>query len=95
MSKVPSHGARFFQRITQNGVCSSSARLRDSPLLGQIREQVMYRGQYSGSMCKNRHRALSDIKIGPIGQIKILIHYLGENLTTLLSKIKDFGLCFL
>ncbi len=38
-----------------NQRCSLRARLRDSPLLGQIREALMYGEQYYGSNTKNLH----------------------------------------
>ncbi len=52
--------AKFLMRVRisyvsapYNGLDSSCARLRDSPLLGQIREALMYGEQYYGSNSKN------------------------------------------
>ncbi len=68
-------------------------RLRDSSLLGQIREALMYGEQYYGS--NSAYNGLNGIKIGLIGQEKILIYNLGLNLTSLSIKLKDFDLLVL
>ncbi len=39
--------------LALNQRCSLRARLRDSPVLGQIREALMYGEQYYGSNSKN------------------------------------------
>ncbi len=77
-------------------MCALCARLRDSPLLGQIREALVYGEQYYGStMAKSAYNDLYDIKIGAISQEKNLIYNLGLKLASLSIKLKDFDLLVL
>ncbi len=46
---------RYMSLDCFNRVCALCARLRDSPLLGQIREALLYGEQYYGSNSKNLH----------------------------------------
>ena len=43
----------FISDLIINQRCSLRARLRDSPVLGQIREALMYGEQYCGSNSKS------------------------------------------